>query len=473
MSQGKLLLKNTFIYAVGNFGSKILAFLLLPLFSYYLTTSEFGLYDIILTTVSLLVPIITMQFSEASYRILLDAGDDVKMKSIAITNGLIVICASSVFYTSVYFLLSLFFEFNLTVYFPIILFISGFLPFFLQTTRGLGLTKIYSISGLISVFFVLALNILFLVFLDLGLYSLLIAMILANLVVIVFLVFSTHLLQFFSMKNFSFAEIKAMFAYAWPLIPNTISWWLINAADKYIILYILHVEANGIYGISSRFPAIIALANSVFLMAWQDAGITTKETDFSHKESFFARTFQKFITFELTLVAFLICISQYLVVILLDSKFSDAWRYIPFLFLGVAYSSFAAYIGVAYQRAKKTRGIFTTTIIGGIINILVSILFIRHIGLYAPAFGTFLSFLVVYTVRKKETNFFSPIYVDNVRLIVLTIWCIICLAFTSFENLYINIFFIISSVLVFLVCNRPLIIYCFSFIKGRIVASTK
>ncbi|WP_316790869.1 lipopolysaccharide biosynthesis protein [Pedobacter frigoris] len=465
MSQGNALLKNTFVYAIGNFGSKILTFLLLPLFSYYLTTGDFGIYDIILTTISLLVPFVTMQFSEASYRWLLDSGDDEKAKSVAITNGFTVIFISAVVYCAFYVILSRFIDFKLTIYFPVILFVSSFLPFFQQAARGLGKKKLYSIAGIISAAFVLLFNVCFLILFKLKLESLLLAMVLSNSIVICFLIISTKVFRFFEFKNLRLIHIKAMLKYSWPLIPNTISWWLINAADKYIILYVLHAEANGIYGVSSRFPAIIALVNSVFLMAWQDEGITSKETDYSTKNSFFARTFHKFIAFELTFVAILICISQYLVKYFLDPKFYDSWRYIPFLFLGVAYSSFSAYIGVAYQRAKKTKGIFTTTIIGGVVNILISLLFIKHIGLYAPALGTFVSFFIVFLVRKHETNAFSPVYIDKILLTLLTFWGIICVAVTSFSNVYINIIFTLFSIVIFVMCNRPLLKYGYGLLK--------
>src|SRR5690606_8485784 len=131
--------------------------------------------------------------------------------------------------------------------------------------------------------------IIFLVVLKLKLESLLLALILSKLFTTIYLIFSTNIFRNFSFNIINWSTIKSMFGYSWPLVPNTISWWLINAADKYIILYVLSIEANGIYGVASRFPAIIVLVNSVFLMAWQDTGITTKETDYSKKDSFFAK----------------------------------------------------------------------------------------------------------------------------------------------------------------------------------------
>ena len=61
MSKEGTLVKNTIIYAIGNFGSKILSFLLLPFYTYYLSTNDYGYFDLITTTISLLTPIITFQ----------------------------------------------------------------------------------------------------------------------------------------------------------------------------------------------------------------------------------------------------------------------------------------------------------------------------------------------------------------------------------------------------------------------------
>ena len=58
MKQYSDLKKNTIIISIANLGSKFIAFILAPLYSYYLTTSEYGIMDMIITTVSLVMPII-------------------------------------------------------------------------------------------------------------------------------------------------------------------------------------------------------------------------------------------------------------------------------------------------------------------------------------------------------------------------------------------------------------------------------
>ncbi len=65
---GKKLMIGAGIYAIGTFGTKILMFLIVPLYTYYLDVSEMGIYDILLSLIGLVTPIISLQISDALYR---------------------------------------------------------------------------------------------------------------------------------------------------------------------------------------------------------------------------------------------------------------------------------------------------------------------------------------------------------------------------------------------------------------------
>lgn len=472
MSQGKSLLKNTFIYAIGNFGSKALNFLLLPLYSYYLSKDEFGVYDLIIATIALLVPLVSIQISESTYRWLLDAKDEFTKQRKAISSGLMVL-ASSILLFFILFAISLFFvHYQYTVYLIFLLLTSSSLPFFQQALRGLGKNKVYAVSGIINTFFVLVFNILFLVVFKFKIESLLLSTIIANALTIFFICWSIKLASFISIKNLKAIEIKEMIAYALPLIPNYISWWLINVADKYIILYLLGIEANGIYAMSSRFPSIISIVNSIFLMAWQDHSIKA-DTD-SKSTEFTSNMFNRFVSLELSVVIFLISITPFIIKFAIDPKFVESYRYIPFMYIGIAYSAFAAYVGVGYQKEKNTKHIFTTTIIGGIINILISFAFLKIIGLFAPALGTFISFLVIYLIRKRQTRLFYDIQVNKVNLVGFTLLAIVNSLVCIFGSEMMKVISIVISSILFYFINRKSIEQVSQLLKAKLkVAKNK
>ena len=72
MQKYKYLLKNIGLLTISNFGSKILSFLLIPIYTTILTTSEYGIYDFYSTTISLLIPILTLNVIESVMRFSLE-----------------------------------------------------------------------------------------------------------------------------------------------------------------------------------------------------------------------------------------------------------------------------------------------------------------------------------------------------------------------------------------------------------------
>lgn len=78
MNKGSNVLKNIGILSIGQFSTKILVFLLIPLYTNVLTTDEYGAYDLVYTTISLMLPIVTLNISVSSQRFLLESNPDKK-----------------------------------------------------------------------------------------------------------------------------------------------------------------------------------------------------------------------------------------------------------------------------------------------------------------------------------------------------------------------------------------------------------
>ena len=68
----KYLFKNVGILTISQFSSKILIFFLLPLYTNVLSTEQYGVYDLSVTVVELLYPILTINIIDAVMRFLLD-----------------------------------------------------------------------------------------------------------------------------------------------------------------------------------------------------------------------------------------------------------------------------------------------------------------------------------------------------------------------------------------------------------------
>ena len=86
MAKSTNLSKNTLFLSACMLLNKGLLFVMIPFFSKWLSTEEFGIYDVYTTYISLLIPIITLACSDAVFRLSFDK-DNIDGKSYYITNG--------------------------------------------------------------------------------------------------------------------------------------------------------------------------------------------------------------------------------------------------------------------------------------------------------------------------------------------------------------------------------------------------
>lgn len=85
MSQYKKLGLNSLLIFIGNLGSKLIVFLMLPFYTKFLSPQQFGKADLIMSYISLVIPIITMIVTEAVFR--LPVGKDIEDKKKYFSNS--------------------------------------------------------------------------------------------------------------------------------------------------------------------------------------------------------------------------------------------------------------------------------------------------------------------------------------------------------------------------------------------------
>ena len=264
--------KNIFLVGIGSFSSKVLVFLLFPLYTSVLSTEEYGTVDLIFITVSLLMPLFTCVVFESMFRYLLDK--DIDQKDI-VTVGLIVNLIGLVGF--LLFSPAVFLFPNLKEYYILIV-----LYYFSYTlyenlsyiTRGLEKMALFSVSGVLSTLLVIFFNLLFLLKFNLGIKGYLLSYIWAYFVSSVFVIFvgKIHKLVVFPQKR-HIDVLRMMMKYSLPLVPNSLSWWVSNSSDKYILTMYHGAGTSGLYAVSYKIPSIANAISSVFNSAWQTSAV--------------------------------------------------------------------------------------------------------------------------------------------------------------------------------------------------------
>ena len=233
MDRNKRLVKTTIIYFIGTFGSKLLIFFLLPLYSNWLSTGQYGNLNLLTNVVPLIGPIFTLQITETIFRFLCTAKEEERAQYIS--NAFFLLFAGLLIFSIIYIPIAIVTKFEYSILF-IVYFITNYLAmFFQQVLRGLGKNVDYSITGIISTLMQLLINIAMIRILYEK--SILLATIVGSAIVVVYALIRTRFIKYINIKLISKNIVKKMLKYSLPLIPNQISWWFNDTVGLYILRF--------------------------------------------------------------------------------------------------------------------------------------------------------------------------------------------------------------------------------------------
>lgn len=416
MNNGDKLLKDTILYGVANFGSSILLFLMVPLYTYYFTTSEYGLWDLVVTTSTLLTPFITFELVAAVYRWLIEEENISEHKKI-ITTGFFVILRNLVIFDVLG--LIIIYLFNIPFAWQSLLFINVSIAssFMQQCARGLGYNKLFASLGIIQTSITVAFNLFFMFALKLRIEAFFYSSIIAALIVVAVAWKIMSFNKYITSIAFSSELTKSFLAYSIPIIPGAASWWIMTMSDRYFITAFLGIEYNGIYAVANKIPALLLMINSVFFLAWKDSAIIEFST--KTKNHYYSKVFQHFFRLMATSVILLTLVTKPVLWFIISGDFYESWKYIGILLFAALFNTCALFWSAGYHGAKKTKVIFVTSFVGALVNVIVNLILIKYIGLYAVVISSLIAFLVVWLIRAFASNHYFKITIHYQDMIVL------------------------------------------------------
>ena len=406
MNKKKQLAKNTIIIFFGKVCTQLISFFLLPLYTSYLITSEYGLVDLIQTYVTLFVPIITLELEMSIFRFLIDSRGKEKEEKKLISNNFFVLLISLSIFTVLYLIVSSFIKIPLRFIILIDIIVCVLSGNFLQISRGVGQILDFSISCILTGITTVTSNIILICFCNMQAEGMIISMALANAVCSLYLFIRLKLYKKIDFKLVDKSLLKEMYKYSIPLVPNGISWWIVNVSDRSIISFVLGASANGLYAISNKFPTIISSLTGIFNLSWSESAsihINSKDRD-----EFFSDITNTIIKLFVALGSGMIACLPFVFPIMINKQYNEAYKYIPPLVLACVFNVLICIYSQIYLAKKMSKKVASTTIIGAVINILINVVLIKYIGLYAAAISTTISYFIMMTYRhidiKKYVN---------------------------------------------------------------------
>ncbi len=458
--------KNTLLFTINSFGSKLITFLLVPLYTNVLSTNDYGTADLMTSTAQLLIPLLTLNIQDAVLRFSLDkTKDPKKIISIGCTINSISMCLLGItlFLLSYFGILSFGKEYIIFLFFS---FAFGGIQNSLQMyMKAVDNVKVLVYSGLASTLFSCVSNLLLLLVFKVGILGYLISNLIGHFVAIFMMFFFGKIYRDVRFTTDT-KLIKEMFVYSAPLAINSVAWWINTASDKYIITFFCGAAINGIYSVAYKIPTILSTFQTIFYNAWSVSAIT--EFDKDDKDGFIGNIYSLYMCVSTIGCSLILIFNKFLASMLYAKDFYDAWRSVPFLLLGVAFNGIALFEGCLFTAVKKTKEVSRTTIVGAIVNTIANFILIPLFASSGAAFATMIGYLTVWIVRTISLQKIVHMRVNWMKQVV----CIIVLVVQVFLALKTNIITIVFQIS----CLMVLVILQYTSIKKvfrRLLTSVK
>lgn len=424
----KFLMTHSSIYGLGAVVSRIVSFLLLPLYTRYLTPTDYGVLETIDISNGVIGVVVTVGIAMALSRFYYESEEMRERNRVVsttfITYGVIGLCCVPVLMSICTPLSVLLFQTEEYGYY----FRIGLLTLVVGALVDIGMVYLRVIKKpvifisitLSRMIFLILLNVLFIVYYKLGVLGILYSSLITR---SIYAFFMTSLILGTTGMRFSFRLSKAMLAYALPMIPSKLANTLVKQSDKYFVLYFLGTADMGIYSLALKLGnAVHNLLTVPFNMAYIPRRFEIM------KQSDAQDIFSKVFTYYVFLMGYVgLCLSLLLPEILdvmVTEEFERAGAIVPaVVFSMILYGChFHFNFGILYS--KQTKYLAYINVGSALLMLVCNYFLIQALGLWGGVLSTILTMGVEAWLLYLVSNRFFRIHFEFGRVGGFLILCI-------------------------------------------------
>lgn len=396
--KSKSLLKNIGLFFLASFIPKTISFFMVPLYTGCLTTEEYGILDLITTTVFLLLPILSVQVQDAVLRFTMEKG---QQPAQVFSAGLgIVFCGFAILVIGtgvVHWCGLLGLGGGYVVYF-LLHYLTGAIhnvvTYFL---RAIDKVKHITAATVLNSVVTVGCNLLFLLVFRWGVNGYMLANMLGHVLGIAFMWLSVRLDRYITFQKPDKELIRRMMMFSIPMVVSALSWWVNNSLDKYILTWFCGVSASGLLAAAYKIPTIISAFGTTISKA--SSVSVLQSFDPEDTDGFLGQSYAT-ISFLMVLVASgLMVLNIPMSKLLFSNDFFEAWQLVPPLLISGTMNHMSLSCEHICIALNRTNVISLTALLGALVNTALNLCLIPLFGAYGAALATAIGFFLVWLVR--------------------------------------------------------------------------
>lgn len=390
-------IKTSGIFFLGNVFAKAIIFFLLPLYTTYLPTAEYGYYDLSITYVTIITAVAYAEIWSTALRHILEKNSWENISAV-ITNCWMIFFCSTASFVLIGLVVSRVVSIEYLTYIIIYGISQNMQQMYSNIARGKQQNRIFAVSGIINAAVMALLNVALIKYFSWGIRGLYLGAILGNIVQMTYLEYKVGIIREVKANTVSISLLKRYIRFTTPLSMNAVAYWLLTSYNRIVISNVLSLGENGIYAVGSKFGNIIALVTSCFTFAWQDISFSRKAGD-EDNGPFFSEASSLYLQLLGIGLIFLLPFCKLCFPILISSGYSEAEATLPLFLIMSVVNAYSTFVGNIFYAINKTQIVFFSTVVACVTNLLISEPLIRLYGIDGANIAIIVSFGVNLIIR--------------------------------------------------------------------------
>lgn len=412
MGEARRLIKNTGIIAVGGMATKLVQFLLLPLYTSVLSTSEYGTVDYLNTIALFCVPAVSLLMDEALFRFLIDCRTDDDRRRVVAASCSVLLCGCLLFCAAVA-MVALIARVDGVGWVAALVVAGALLQMVSAVLRGSGDTASYAVMNFVASFTMIVLNVLFIAVFRWGVAGMLSATVLAQGGAAAAFFVRGRIWRYVDVSALERDTVRALVRYSIPLIPTKVSWTIMNMSSRLVIMGALGASPAGVFAVAYKFPNVMDQVYGFFYMSWKESSARALNSG-EDEIVFYNLVYHALRRFMMAVVLVMTSLMPLAYGLLIDGSYREGLLYVPILLLATYFSNMSGFYGGIFTAHKDTAIMGTTTVVSAAVCLALNLLLIPTIGLYGASFATLVAMFAVNEYRRRKVRMYARLN-ENLR----------------------------------------------------------
>ncbi len=404
------LLSHSAIYFVGNLIRYAASFIMLPIYTNYLSPKEYGVVELLVLAVDLIAIAVGMRLGQGVFKYYSEQNNQKGRKSV-VNSALLIAILTNTFGVFIVFLFAPFYLDFLDVdalsvvhiqVFALSLLFSSMVEIYLLYVRAVQKPIVYVSFNILKLVVQLSFNVYFIVYLEQGVVGVIKATILSSGVsaTIAMILWSRSI-----GLSLDFSFTRRLVGYSWPILVAEVGMFLVTYLDRFFLKELVGHDSVGIYALASRFSIlIIVFGFSPFQAVWDSEKYKVYKSPDAQK-----KFREVFLLLNLILISAALSIALYVeevIEIMTPESYWVASTIVPIMVIGMYFQSLTAFVNFGILLKGKTIDLTKASFMSVTISLLLYYSLIPIYGIYGAASASALTmacrFFFVFYMAKRH-----------------------------------------------------------------------